>query len=110
MLGKTLVARLQTSPLYSMLRLLNPAFGYLMAVTFIGLPVVKLISDFALPKGQHRDVRTIGHNVAPLWFDRTIGMSLSWGGGSEGHGGNMYTNADGPALMASLSGKGGGGH
>lgn len=101
---KRLRGAMETSRYYTGLRMLNPWFGYLLAVTFVGIPLTGLVGKALFPADE---TQTQGQShgesrdkfVAPLWMHKII-PSRSAHGAIGGHGADPYSEADGPGLIA----------
>jgi hypothetical protein len=64
------VGRSQTA---NAIRLFNPMFGYLLGISLLGVPLLKLAADTILPKGK--PIRTRDwYEVGPMWFHRVFGQ------------------------------------
>ncbi|MCA9841303.1 MAG: hypothetical protein KC475_04210 [Cyanobacteria bacterium HKST-UBA03] len=62
----------------SILRLINPAFGYLILTSFVAIPLVKLISEQLMPRISKEPASAwkVGFqkDMAPIWLDHVLGM------------------------------------
>jgi hypothetical protein len=90
------------SDAYRLFRLLNPCFGYLIAVSFIGIPLVKFVSDLISKKQAPMESYIPSPSVAPLWLDRLMPSASGTGAHGEASGNEEVSSvyaADGPALL-----------
>lgn len=92
-----LVSHTQASQGYRIFRTLNPAFGYLAAITFVGMPLVGILSKLLSKKAAPGQTLTPEPVFAPLWLDRVVKSVFT---PSPSVGGPAAYHIDGPSLLA----------
>ncbi len=72
-----LAAELEPLQIYQGFRQLNPLFGYLMAIGFIGIPLAKILTGALVPKAPQGAKPPEGFsNFKPVWFNHVPGLKL----------------------------------
>lgn len=83
---------------YGLLRLLNPCFAYILAVSLAGPVLVKKASDFIFQNESKNDLDANSNSdPLPLWFDRIAGIYRKKTSLGEHY--HPLLRADGPALL-----------